>query len=69
MSIAVLLSSFNGEKYIDEQIRSILNQKISLPLNLFVRDDSSTDKTLTILKAYEDKKEFGTRKELHGFIT
>lgn len=57
MSIAVLLSSFNGEKYIDEQIRSILNQKISLPLNLFVRDDSSTDKTLTILKAYEDKKE------------
>lgn len=46
--IVVLLSSFNGEAYIEEQIRSILNQR-DVTVSLTVRDDGSTDKTREIL--------------------
>lgn len=57
--IAVLLSSYNGEKYIREQIDSILNLNVlndkKYHLKLYVRDDGSTDSTLTILKEYENK--------------
>ena len=53
MKIAVLLSSYNGEKYIKEQIDSILKQEGSFELSLIVRDDGSTDETINILKKYE----------------
>lgn len=48
--IAVLLASYNGEKYIAQQIESILNQDVSVPLHLFIRDDGSTDNTVSIIK-------------------
>ncbi len=50
-SVAVLLSSYNGEKYIEEQIESILDQK-DVDLALIIRDDSSTDNTRNVLKSY-----------------
>lgn len=50
--IAVLMSSYNGEKYICEQIESILNQK-GVDVTLFVRDDCSADATPSILEYYE----------------
>ena len=59
VKIAVLLSSYNGEKYIREQIDSILNLDVlndkKYYLKLYVRDDGSTDSTLTILKEYKRK--------------
>ena len=51
--VQVLLSSYNGEKYIREQLDSILAQK-NVAVKLLVRDDGSTDKTVEILKAYEE---------------
>ena len=48
-SVNVLMSSYNGEKYIKEQIESILAQK-DVKLVLTVRDDCSTDSTLEILE-------------------
>ena len=53
-SVTVLLSSFNGEKFIRQQIDSILNQDTE-NLKLFVRDDGSIDKTLEILGDYQSK--------------
>ena len=50
--INVLLSAYNGEKYIKKQIDSILGQTYGNK-TLYVRDDGSTDKTLDILKEYE----------------
>ena len=47
--IAVLLSSYNGEKYIEEQISSILRQK-NVDVELYIRDDGSEDKTVKIIK-------------------
>lgn len=43
--ILVLLSAYNGEKYIDQQIISILEQK-EVELWLIIRDDGSKDNTI-----------------------
>ena len=49
--VCVLLSSYNGERFIAEQIESILNQNI-LGLKIYIRDDGSKDSTREILKQY-----------------
>ena len=54
--IAVLLASYNGVKYIKEQIDSILNQK-EVDVTIFISDDLSTDKTIEYLQdIYKDFK-------------
>lgn len=55
VSIAVLMSAYNGEKYIREQIDSILNQEGNFKLKLIIRDDGSTDTTCDILDEYAEK--------------
>lgn len=54
MKIAVLMSTYNGEKFLREQIDSILTQKDTEVL-LIVRDDGSSDGTVKVLKEYGDK--------------
>lgn len=56
IKIAVLMSTFNGEKYIAEQIDSILNQKGDFLIDIYVRDDGSKDDTKNILDRYEKEK-------------
>ncbi len=52
--IAVLLASYNGIKYIKEQLDSILNQK-EVDVTIFISDDLSTDKTIEYLQdIYKD---------------
>lgn len=51
--IAVLLSAYNGEMYIKEQLDSILKQKLqNVDLQVYIRDDGSKDKTVFILRDY-----------------
>ena len=47
-NILVLMSTYNGEKYLKEQIDSILAQK-NVEVTIQVRDDGSTDGTIRIL--------------------
>ncbi len=54
ITVQVLLSSYNGEKYIREQLDSILNQE-GVEVQLLIRDDGSTDGTRSILKEYEQQ--------------
>ncbi|SCH64278.1 Spore coat polysaccharide biosynthesis protein spsA [uncultured Clostridium sp.] len=51
--VAVLMSTYNGEIFIREQIESILAQE-GVAVSLYVRDDGSSDQTFEILKEYED---------------
>ncbi|MGT2755623.1 glycosyltransferase family 2 protein [Streptococcus ovuberis] len=51
-NVAVLMSTYNGEKYLKEQLDSLFTQKGAV-VSVFVRDDGSTDNTLSILKDYE----------------
>lgn len=53
--VAVLMSTYNGENFIQKQIDSILSQRGSFEIKLYVRDDGSTDSTISILKQYEEK--------------
>lgn len=50
--VLVLLSTYNGERYIKEQIESILNQTYK-EIDILIRDDGSTDKTIQILEYYK----------------
>lgn len=50
--VAVLMSTFNGQKYLNEQISSIIHQK-GVDVYLYVRDDGSTDDTLKILRGFQ----------------
>lgn len=49
--VAILLAAYNGEKYIAQQLESILGQTY-LDWTLFVRIDVSTDETLRIVTQY-----------------
>lgn len=51
-SIAVIMSTYNGERYLRDQIDSVLIQDIP-NLRLYVRDDGSTDSTPSLLAQYE----------------
>lgn len=53
-SVLVLMSTYNGEAYVAEQIDSILNQK-HVNVTLSIRDDGSTDKTYAILQDYANR--------------
>ena len=52
--VKVLMSTYNGQKYLREQIDSILNQQ-EVEVSLLIRDDGSRDDTLTILSEYSSK--------------
>ena len=54
-SVAVLMSTYNGEKYLREQIDSILNQS-EVDIQLVIRDDGSADGTKKILQEYRKNK-------------
>lgn len=53
-NIDILLATYNGEKYLKEQIDSILNQTYK-NIRLIISDDCSTDDTKNILNKYEKK--------------
>lgn len=49
--IDILLSTYNGEKFLEKQITSILNQSF-VNWTLYIRDDGSSDHTLAIIDNY-----------------
>ena len=53
MNVAVLMSTYNGEKYIKEQIESILGQE-NVSVEIFIRDDGSIDHTVDIVEKYDN---------------
>jgi rhamnosyltransferase len=52
--VLVLMSTYNGQKYIKEQLDSILHQN-NVSVKILVRDDGSSDKTIEILEDYQTK--------------
>mgnify|MGYP001625368537 CR=1 FL=1 len=50
--VLVLLSTYNGEKYLDEQLKSIFNQK-NVKVSVLARDDGSNDSTTKILEKWK----------------
>ncbi|MBQ6568444.1 MAG: glycosyltransferase, partial [Treponema sp.] len=52
-TITILLSTYNGERYLEEQLASLFAQTWWDKCRLVVRDDGSTDGTAGILRKYE----------------
>lgn len=52
--VAILLATYNGDKYLEEQLHSIFDQSHA-HFRIFIRDDCSKDKTLSILKDFESR--------------
>ena len=53
--VDILLATYNGEKYLKEQIESILNQTYK-NIQIIISDDCSKDATRDILKEYENNE-------------
>ncbi len=55
MKVLIILTTYNGEKYIIEQINSILHQKdVDFELNIF--DDNSLDNTISLCESFTDSR-------------
>lgn len=54
--IDILMSTFNGERYLGEQVRSILGQSFS-EFRLVIRDDGSSDDTLALIEEFSREDE------------
>lgn len=56
--VLILMATFNGEKWITEQMNSIVNQR-GVDIKILVSDDSSSDQTVNMIKQeYKDYVEF-----------
>jgi len=53
--ISVIMPVYNREKYVEEAIKSILNQTVT-DLELIVVDDASTDNTLNVIYSINDQR-------------
>lgn len=51
--ILILLSTYNGERYIREQLDSLFNQR-GVDITILARDDGSKDGTISILEEYRN---------------
>lgn len=60
MKIDIILITYNQEKYITQAVESILMQRVNddVQVRVIVADDCSNDKTLEIIKSYEDRSPF-----------
>ena len=53
-SICVLISTYNGQRYLQEQLNSLYAQR-GVRLTILARDDGSTDRSVEILGKYSFK--------------
>lgn len=54
--VSIAMCTYNGEKYLSQQLESILNQTYR-NLEIIIVDDGSTDRTIEIMSEYQQKDE------------
>ncbi len=60
MKVSVAIATFNGERFISDQLRSIADQTV-LPDEVVVADDGSTDRTVDEIRAFAQSAPFELR--------
>jgi glycosyltransferase involved in cell wall biosynthesis len=55
--VSIALCTYNGERFLREQLDSIVNQTYS-PLEVIIVDDCSTDNTLQLITTYAERYDF-----------
>ncbi|RJR14906.1 glycosyltransferase [Candidatus Microgenomates bacterium] len=56
ITISVVLPIHNEEKYIATALKSLIHQDFKEPFEILVVNNNSTDKTIEIVNAYQDKR-------------
>jgi len=54
IKVSVIIPVFNVEDYIEDTLRSLVNQTLS-PIEIIMVDDGSKDKSADIIKEYQEK--------------
>lgn len=76
-NILIMLSTYNGEQYLRQQLDSLFSQ-VFLDFHILVRDDGSSDKTLSLLEEYMNRygnmtilacDNIGASKSFHALIS
>ena len=55
LEVVILLSIYNGEKFLNKQLESLFKQKTRCNITIYYRDDGSTDKSMDIIKYWEKR--------------
>lgn len=63
MKIAVLMSTYNGHNFLDEQLKSLAKQTTKDYITVYIRDDGSTDSTFEIIKKWKEQIDIVLYKE------
>lgn len=64
MKVSIVLTTYNGEEYLYDQMESIYHQTYSID-EVIVCDDGSTDKTVNIVEAFIEQKNLSKTWKLH----
>lgn len=64
--ISIIMSVYNGERYLFETIDSVLKQSFG-DFEFIIIDDGSTDNTLSIIRSFKDKRIFFIQNE-HNYV-
>lgn len=54
MKVSIVVATYNGEKFIEEQLNSFVNQTI-MPDEIVISDDNSTDSTIAICNEFKNR--------------
>lgn len=68
MKIKILMSTYNGEDYLETQLNSLERQTLG-DISLLVRDDGSSDRTIEMIQDFQNKMEKNRRMQVafyHG---
>src|SRR5690348_7811724 len=67
--VTVWCSTYNHEKYIADAIEGFLKQETDFPIEIFIHDDASTDRTPEIIREYAERDEriVPVLRETNGF--
>lgn len=65
--VSICVATYNGERYIKEQIDSLLQQSYK-NIEIIVQDDCSSDMTVDILREYSDKIKLFVNEKNLGYI-
>lgn len=63
MKISIVTTNYNTDKYLEETIKSVLNQKGDFELEYIITDGGSTDNSLDIIKKYKDRLKYISEKD------
>lgn len=65
--ISVCIATYNGEKYIRQQLDSIICQ-LADDDEIIISDDASTDNTIEVIKSYNDKRIKLYHNKFHNYV-